>query len=404
MADRPITKVSLVTPSYNHAHFIRATIESVLSQDFPNLEYIVVDGASTDGTKAIVQEDSSRLQLVSRPDRGQSQAINDGFRMAKGTVLAWLNSDDILLPGAVASAVRAFEDNPGAGMVYGDGYFIDSAGEVTGRFPHTREPDLWRLVYLSDYILQQATFFRRDVLEDVGYVDESLHYGLDWDLFIRIGLKYQLAYLPKSMGCIREHLESKTASGGAGRIRELHAILRRHTGLTLPPGSIVYGLDTYTRLACAAISPLPKGVRNIVEKAIRFTAGSVVNHALLHSQGLYTDGWAGETMLYMLPAGYQSVRIEGFVPDTRLLRGQLLRVECNGMDAGRYAVGPGLFRIDVKIPQGLDGQALRFRVVARRSLADYSGFRRRIAFRLDLFCGMPQRAQLPAASTFTAGS
>jgi len=364
--------VSVVTPSYNQGRFIRATIESVLSQDYPNLEYIVMDGGSTDETAAIVREYGGRLLFVSKPDRGQSQAINDGFRLAKGSVLAWLNSDDVLLPGAIGAAVRALRGNPNAGLVYGDGYVIDTDGNVTGRFPHTREPDLWRLVHLSDYILQQAVFFRREVLDDVGYVDESLHYGLDWDLFIRIGLKYPLVHIPECLGSIREYPETKSSSGGAERVRELHALLRKHTGLALPPGSIVYGLDTYSALGCQAIrrrTPrLAKPVGAVIERAVRFVAGNVIGHTLLHSQGLYADGWAGKTLLYMLRSGCRSVLIEGSVPEgVPQLRGQALRVECNGRRLGRFALPSGEFRIEFEVPADMRGQALRLRIVARRS-------------------------------------
>ena len=388
--------VSVVTPSYNQGRFIRATIESVLSQDYPNLEYIVMDGGSTDETAAIVREYGSRIVYISRPDRGQSHAINEGFQMAKGSVLAWLNSDDVFLPGAVSSAVQALSCNPDAGLVYGDGYLIDGAGNITGRFPHTREPDLWRLVHLSDYILQQSVFFRREVLDDVGYVDESLHYGLDWDLLIRIGLKYRLAYIPECLGCLREHPEAKSSSGGVKRVRELHAMLRKHTALTLPPGSTVYGLDTYSELACRAIrrrtpqvlSPLGR----LLENAVCFVAGTIVGRTLVHAQGLYADGWAGKTLLYMLPSGCRSVVIQGSVPEWAVqLRGQSLQVECNGRRLGRYAVGAGEFSIQIEVPYDLANEALRFRIVAQRSFVpSFRGDRRRLAYRLASFaahCG-----------------
>lgn len=392
ITDGPL--VSVVTPSYNQGRFIRATIESVLSQDYPNLEYIVMDGGSTDETGAIVREYGSRIVFVSKPDRGQSHAINEGFRLAKGSVLAWLNSDDVFLPGAVGSAVRVLSCNPDAGLVYGDGYLIDAAGNITGRFPHTREPDLWRLVHLSDYILQQSVFFRREVLDDVGYVDESLHYGLDWDLFIRIGMKYRLAYVPEYLGCLREYPETKSSSGGVKRVRELHAMLRKHTALTLPPGSTVYALDTYSDLACRAIrrrtprllSPLGR----VLEHAVCFAAGNVVGRTLLHAQGLYSDGWAGKTLLYMLRSGCRSVVIEGSVPEwAARLHGQSVEVECNGRHLGRYALSAGEFSIEIEVPSDLADRALRFRIVARRSFVpSWKGDRRRLAYRLASLRGV----------------
>ncbi len=383
--------VSVVTPSYNQGRFIRATIESVLSQDYRNLEYIVMDGGSTDETAAIVREYGSRIVFVSKADRGQAHAINEGFGLAKGNVLAWLNSDDVFLPGAVGTAVRALRCNPDAGLVYGDGYLIDTAGNVTGQFPHTREPDLWRLVHLSDYILQQTVFFRRQVLEDVGYLDESLHYGLDWDLLIRIGFKYRLAYVSQHLGCLREYAETKSSAGGVERVRELHTMLRKYTALVLPPGSMVYGLDTYSQLACRAIRRRTPGLLRLagkfLEHAIRFAAGNVVGRTLLHAQGLYADGWAGKTLFYMLRSGCRSVLIEGCVPeDVRQLQRQSLQVECGGRRIGRYPVGPGVFGIKIQIPSDLAGQPLRFRIIARRSFVPspfpWKGDRRRLAFQL----------------------
>jgi Glycosyl transferase family 2 len=383
--------VSVVTPSYNQGPFIRATIESVLSQDYPHLEYIITDGGSTDETAAIAREYGSRLEFISEPDRGQSHAINKGFVRAKGDVLAWLNSDDLLLPGAVSTAVRALQGNPDAGLVYGDGYIIDRAGNVACPFPHTREPDLWRLVHLSDYILQQSVFIRREVLDDVGYVDEALRYALDWDLLIRIGLKYRLAHIPDCLGCIREYPETKSSSGGAERVQELHAVLRKHTGLVLPPGSIVYGLDTYAGIVCRELQRCTPGLArplgSVLEKAVRFVAGNIVSRTLLHSQGLYSDGWAGKTLLYMLRSGCRSVRIEGFVPETvGQLRGQELQVMCNGTPLGKYSVQTGKFGIEIEIPADLNDQALLLQIVARRSFVTtpllWKADRRRIAYKL----------------------
>src|SRR5207253_836839 len=138
--------VSIITPSYNQGRFIRATIESVLGQDYPNIEYIIMDGGSKDETASIAREYSRRLTFISERDRGQSDAINKGFRMARGEIVSWLNSDDIILPGAVRSAVEAFERVPSAGAVYGDGYLIDLVGNVNSRFPSNEPFHLWYII------------------------------------------------------------------------------------------------------------------------------------------------------------------------------------------------------------------------------------------------------------------
>src|SRR6266536_4673227 len=127
--------VTIVTPSFNQGSFIRATIESVLSQDYPLVEYIIMDGGSTDETASVVKDYASRLTFISEKDRGQSHAINKGFQMARGGVVAWLNSDDLYLPGSVRTAVETLENSPAAGAVYGDGYLIDHSGQILCRFP-----------------------------------------------------------------------------------------------------------------------------------------------------------------------------------------------------------------------------------------------------------------------------
>ena len=187
--------VTVVTPSLNQGRFIRHAIESVLSQDYPNLEYIVVDGASTDRTVEILESYGDRLQFVSERDSGQSHAINKGLRMARGEVVAWLNSDDVILPGAVRKAAEALALDPGLGMVHGEGYRIDEEGRTLSRFQYTEPFNLWRLIYFGDTILQQTAFMRKSAVEAVGYLDESLHWGMDWDLFIRLGKRFRVQYL-----------------------------------------------------------------------------------------------------------------------------------------------------------------------------------------------------------------
>ncbi len=213
--------VTIVTPSFSQGRFLRATIESVLSQDYARIEYIVMDGGSTDETATVVRDYSSRLTFVSEPDRGQADAINKGFRRARGQVLAWINSDDLLLPGAVGAAVEALVANPHAPAVYGEGDRIDGHGRRLGRFPFTEPFNLWKLIHHSDYILQQSVFFRRVALEEAEYLDEQLHYTLDWDLFIRLGLCAPLHYLPRPMGAIREHQRPSHSAADAGALMKL---------------------------------------------------------------------------------------------------------------------------------------------------------------------------------------
>jgi hypothetical protein len=383
--------VSVITPSYNQGRFIRATIESVLSQDYPHVEYIVMDGGSTDETASVVKDYASRLTFISEKDRGQSHAINKGFQMAHGSILSWLNSDDLYLPGCIHTAVRGFRDNPAAGALYGEGYLIDGSGDITGRFPWTEPFNLWKLTYLSDYVLQQTVYFRRDVLEDVGPLDEDLHYTMDWDILIRIGMKYGLAYIPEYMGCLREHPEAKSSGGGTQRTREIRDMLRRHTGMRIPPGYVVYGLDTAQRLWCQRVErmfPRPMTpIAGILQYGIRLAAGTIILRTVTNSQGLHTDGWAGPRLRYMLPPGDGPVVIEGTLPPERdELYGQRLYISANGRELCAFDVQFGNFRFVVSPPSERRDRPLHLEIRALRSYMPgrftLRGDRRRLAYRL----------------------
>lgn len=347
--------VTVVTPSYNQGRFIRATIESVLSQDYPNLEYIVMDGGSTDETAAVVSEYASRLTWISEKDRGQTHAINKGFRMARGSIVGWMNSDDIALPGAIGHAVKAFGSNPDAGAVYGEGYTIDADGKVTGRFTPTERYNLWKLVYVWDYVLQQTVYFRKSALEEIGYLNESLHWSMDWDVLIRLGMRFPLVYIPEDMGALREYMETKTASGAGPRFRELVRLLRTHGGHTHPPGYYIYGLDTYERVfwnavrrwSPAALEPLITRAHGRLSPIVRRRIDRFVHE----SQGWYTDGWAGPRMEALLPIGTTRVRIRGLLHDIRpALAGQQMQVACEDWPVTTIALSPGEFDVVVDLP------------------------------------------------------
>ena len=362
--------VTIVTPSFNQGHFIRATIESVLSQDYPNIEYIIMDGGSKDSTAAVAAEYSSRLKFIPEKDRGQSHAINKGFQMAKGEIVSWLNSDDVILTGAVGVAVAAFEKDPLLGAVYGEGYLIDYDGKVKSRFPWTGPFNLWKLVYLSDYILQQTVYFRRSVFGELGYLDESLNWGMDWDILIRIGKRHPMLYLPEYMGSLREYGEAKTFSGGGKRFRELAAILRRHGSLRYPPGYFTYGADTYQKICGDFLDRITPGFLNGASKKLQQVLSYVVHvqisRILRESQGLYTDGWASRRLLYMLPAGEGTVRICGSLPDFGdALRGQRLTVTSGGKTLAAREIDVGDFEIEIP-GGGAPNQPLSLEITASK--------------------------------------
>jgi len=203
--------ISVVTPSYNQAQFLEAALRSVLDQDYPALEYLVVDGGSNDGSPEIIRRYAARLDWwVSEPDGGQSEAINKGLRRARGEILAWLNSDDCYLPGALQRVAEYFTLHPEVDCLYGDLQVMDPSGQLL--FTRKCIPyDYSVALYSGCMVPQPAFFFRRRVLERVGYLDESLHYSMDVDFFIRIGrARLVIHALPVALAGFRLQPGSKT--------------------------------------------------------------------------------------------------------------------------------------------------------------------------------------------------
>jgi glycosyltransferase involved in cell wall biosynthesis len=204
--------VSIVTPSFQHGHFLARTIESVLAQQYPRLEYVVQDGGSTDDTLAVLEQYRGRLtHCESVRDRGQADAINRGFRRTTGEIMAWLNSDDLLLPGALASVVDFFEEHPDVDVVYGHRIQIDEQDREIGRWvipPHDSKVLRW-----ADYVPQETLFWRRSIWEKVGgCVDDTFRFAMDWDLLLRFqNAGARFARLPRFLGAFRVHEQQKTS-------------------------------------------------------------------------------------------------------------------------------------------------------------------------------------------------
>lgn len=202
--------VSIITPSFNQAAFLEETIQSVLSQDYPNLEYLIVDGGSTDGSREIIARYQERLAWwVSERDQGQTDAINKGFARARGEILAWLNSDDTYLPGALSAAVASFQEHPEVGMVYGDANLIDAGGQVIGKFP-ARATDYRRLRRGHVHIPQQSAFFRADLWREVGPLDPTFFFAMDYDLWVRLARRAPLLYTQQLWANFRLHGTGKS--------------------------------------------------------------------------------------------------------------------------------------------------------------------------------------------------
>lgn len=230
-SEKPL--VSIVTPSYNQAAFLEQTICSVLDQDYQPLEYIVVDGGSTDGSVEIIHKYAHRLAWwVSEPDRGQTDAINKGFARSKGEILAWLNSDDTYLQSTVSEVVGYLQAHPELAAVYGDANLIDQQGQVIGRFP-ARQTSYQKLMRGYVHIPQQATFFRGDLWREVGPLDPSFFFAMDYDLWVRLSKKAPLKYHPRLWANFRLHGDAKSIEQDDRCWPEMVRVHRREGGSKL---------------------------------------------------------------------------------------------------------------------------------------------------------------------------
>lgn len=208
LSEQPL--VTVVTPSYNQAQYLEATIQSVLAQDYAHIEYIIIDGGSKDGSPEIIQKYAHHLAYwVSEKDRGHADALNKGFKQAHGHIWAWLNSDDTYYPGAVSEAVAYLSAHPQVGMVYADADLTDHSGAVIGQFA-SRQTSYQAMLDGSVHIPQATTFVRADLWKAIGDLDLSLFFAFDYDLWVKIAKAVPIQYLPRKWATFRLHGEGKS--------------------------------------------------------------------------------------------------------------------------------------------------------------------------------------------------
>jgi glycosyltransferase involved in cell wall biosynthesis len=233
----PQPLVSIVTPCLNAAQFLEETIASVLAQDYPNIEYLVMDGGSTDGTLEILKRYEGRLHWRSAPDGGQADAVNRGFAKTSGDIFAFLNADDTYLPGAVARAVEAICYHPNAAVIYGDAWHVDESGRRLSRYPV--EPFDRARLQRRCFICQPAAFIRRDAFAAASGLDASLRFALDYDLWIRLADSHDFVKIDAELATSRLHADAKTVGQTADALRETIGVLKRHYGYA--PYNWIYG-------------------------------------------------------------------------------------------------------------------------------------------------------------------
>jgi glycosyltransferase involved in cell wall biosynthesis len=274
--------VSIVTPSYNQGRYIEETIRSVLSQDYPNLEYLVLDGGSTDETLEILKRYEGRLVWISEKDRGQADAINKGFHLAKGQILGWLNSDDTYAPGAIRKVARYFQTHRDVGLLYGEGHHIDAAGKTIERY-NTEPFNFHRLGEIC-FICQPAAFLQAEVYRALGPLDVGLRYCMDYEYWIRVAKRFRVGHLDEYLANTRLHMETKTLSQRVEVHREILRMVKHHYGYV--PIRWIYA----------------------------YIHGCLNEKLMPYIQGIHADGWASQRASVFLPRNWGHFRylvIEG---------------------------------------------------------------------------------------------
>lgn len=238
--------VSIITPSFNKGPYLEETILSIRNQTYKNIEHIVIDGGSTDETLSILRKYDNDLTWISEPDNGQSDAINKGWRQAKGDIIAYLNADDTYLPDAIETAVLFFKTHPDSVMVYGEGIASDEFGK-NQRLTHCGEFSLKNLVFCQDNIFQPSVFLRKTVLDTVGEIDATLHLAMDLDYWLRIAVVHTIDYIGKPLSVAKIYQDAKSAAYMHRYVVEYDHILEKlFADPRLSPEILAWKKDAYT--------------------------------------------------------------------------------------------------------------------------------------------------------------
>lgn len=363
-------RIAVVTPSFQMAGFLRETIDSVLAQGWPRLDYLVMDGGSRDGTRELLEGYGDRIRWVSEPDGGQSDAVNRGFERTEGEIFTFLNADDVYRPGALAAAAAGFERHPEAAVVYGDADFVDVDGATVRRYP-VEDFDRDRLGH-GCFVCQPAAFVRRDAWSEAGGLNAELDYALDYDLWIRMSERQSLVRIPGTLATSRMHADNKTLGQRGKLYGEAVEVVRRHYGYVpmswlepyarhLVDGTDQFYEDSIPSRRSRALA-LALGLRHNPRHPRRFWDDWQADGRTQ----CFGDGWMSKvhSSRHDVPAGARTLTLAGR-HYAKVRRPLLLTVSVDGRRLGRALVHRfGSFERSFDVPAELRGRPCEVRVAS----------------------------------------
>lgn len=370
-------RIGIVTPTYNMAGFLEETITSVLSQNYPNLDYIVMDGGSKDGTVELLRKYEGRLRWVSERDKGQADAINKGFHALTGDIFAYLNADDTYLPGALGTVAEHFKKNPGVGMIYGEAYHVDVSGKILDRYP--TQPFDYYTLNNQCYICQPAAFLLREAYGNAGMINVDMHYALDYELWIRVAKMYGVKKVDEYLATSRMHMDNKTLSARRKVYQEIIGTVKTQYGYA--PYEWLNGYACY--LLDGKDQYFDRSKPSLRSYALSLALGFYHNPHNLRRYwaewrkmtgfggqftGRWEDGWISKRYEGEVQVGADAgtLRIAGrhFAP----IDGLRLRVRLDGKTlTEKYAVPAGPFALELPLPEQSRGGQRRLEIESNRT-------------------------------------
>ena len=384
-------KFGIVTPTYNMGHYLEETIESILSQDYPHLDYVVMDGGSKDNTVEILKKYPGRLRWTSEKDKGQGDAVNKGWHATTGDIFTFLNADDTYLPGALASMAKHFRDKPGAGMIYGEAYHVQQDGKIIDRYP-TNPFDLETLSEQC-YICQPAAFMNHEAFAAAGMINTQLHFALDYELWMRIARLYPVHKVDDYLATSRMYMDNKTLANRRRVYQEILSSVKTHYGYV--PFQWVNGYACY--LLDRKDQFFDRSTPTLLSHGLGLALGSYYNHGNVGRylnewrkstgvfgsfDGRWDDGWISKCYRRPITVSKSATQLRITGKHNAPIRLQLT-IKLDGALLKQTPIQPGPFELSADFPDSARGRRCQLEIAANRTWRPSNEDRRKLSCIID---------------------